>query len=119
MNNDESRERKITELTALLEELEINQRRISSDINTVKGLVQELSSQVDTTTKHRPKKEQNKQRGIKPNIGDIVTVVNAKRNQPHTGVVVGFTLTGYVKVRGSNGDIIRRLPINLIITSEK
>ena len=47
-------------------------------------------------------------------IGDRVTIRNPNRGQGNTGVVTGFTRTGFARVRilGSN-QVVRRFPFNL------
>jgi hypothetical protein len=109
--DEEQRNSKLDELTRLLDELKLNQTNNNNTINTAQSLINELRD----NSKKEPAKNSKKKRGSKPEVGDRVVIVNPNRNQPKEGTVIGYTLAGFVKVRGDNGHIVRRIPINLII----
>ena len=46
-------------------------------------------------------------------VGDRVVIRNPRANQDATGIIIGFTPTGQVRIKTANRHIIRRIPSNL------
>jgi hypothetical protein len=113
--NDED---KISTLTKLISELHIKQQQIHEEIIEATALVDEINQRRKKEPTIKEKQIKKVARGTRPKIGDTVTIVNPKGNQPTEGTVVGFTKTDYVKVQGKDGTIIRRIPRNILIHKE-
>ena len=47
-------------------------------------------------------------------IGDRVRIKNPKPGQQNKGTEQGLTATGFVKILTTNGNIIRRVPNNIV-----
>jgi hypothetical protein len=113
MNNKDD---KLDTLTELLNQLQLTNASNAHTINEAQTIINELRQQSKSTTVKSTKEVKRKtKRGTKPEVGDIVVIVNPKGNQPKEGTVIGYTAAGFVKVKGKNGQIVRRIPLNLII----
>jgi hypothetical protein len=109
---------KLDTLAQLLQQLQISNAEDNKTINTAQSIVNDLISTNDQNPQKAKSQTRRPKRGDKPKIGDRVTIVNPKGNQPREGTVIGFTKAGYVKIRGETGHIIRRIPINIIIQTQ-
>jgi alpha-acetolactate decarboxylase len=115
---DENKEdKRIHELTTLIGKLQIEQNNINKKLKDATSLLHEIKHK--RKSNHTETKVYRKEtRGAQPKTGDVVTIVNPKENQPSKGTVIGFTTTNFVKVRGGDGSIVRRIPRNLQIHKE-
>jgi hypothetical protein len=105
----------LTKLTNLLDELHLQQDRISSKIKRANKLVHDIKSKRKTG---KDKQIIKKPRGTVPEIGDHILVINPKEGQITNSTVIGFTKTDFVKIQGSNGSIVQRIPRNIRIHKE-
>jgi hypothetical protein len=107
---------RLTQLTNLLKDLQIQQQEITNEINTVTKLVNEIkNNKLKSTNNKEINKEKREKRRRIPLLGDTVTIINPMEGQPTIGQVAGFTKTDYIKVLGENGVVVRRIAKNLHI----
>jgi hypothetical protein len=105
---------KLDTIAELLQQLKLSNAQENQAIDTAQHIVNELRNKDNT---HQITKQQKGKvkRGERPNIGDKVSIVNPKGTQPVEGTVIGYTKSGYIKVKGRDGQIVRRIALNLII----
>jgi hypothetical protein len=104
----------VNDLTDILQQLTL----IRTEQQVLKEEVTDLRSQVRAQQQRSPESPatRNPPRSLRRKdlkTGDQVTILNPKGNQLSTGTVVGFTPTGFVRVKTADQSIIRRFPFNL------
>ena len=98
--------KEVDRLIAKLEDLEIKQNNLTSEIVKAKKEIQELRES-------EPKGEREVVIGSKLYQGDTVIILNPSPRKTNKGVVCGVTKDGLIKIQPKEGKIIRRLPKNL------
>ena len=120
MKTERNENNKIEQLIEKLNELEIDQQEIGKEIYKAKEEIENIKRSIE-----KEKQEKNTQhkhleyeRANTFEIGDEVTIRNAKQRSDNKGIVTGFTHTGYVRVKTHKGTKTRRIPSNLLITKK-
>jgi hypothetical protein len=108
MNEDNTNQDKIQQLSDILQQLNISQQTINRQIREAQQLVNEINE-------NKPSKRDinNIQDNKRLDEGTRVRILKPKKHQSTYGVISGYTLTGYARILGDNGDIIRRKPTNI------
>jgi hypothetical protein len=106
---------KLNSLAELLQQLKLSNAEESNAIENAQNIINELLSKDNTKHQVKEPKKKNPKRGERPEIGDKVTIVNPRGKQPTEGTVIGYTKGGFIKVKGNDGQIVRRIALNLII----
>ena len=96
----------VERLTTKLEELEIKQINLTSEIEKAKKEIQKLRES-------ELKEEKEVVSGSKLYQGGIVTILNPTARQANKGVVYGVTKDGLIKIQPKEGKTIRKLPKNV------
>ena len=106
MSNEE-----IRNIINILERLDINNQTLRRDIDEARTVINNIVATGNTIpappTQARTKSRKNY------DIGDSVIIKNPKKNQQNSGIIIGFTKTGFAKIRTNNGNVIRRITYNL------
>ena len=103
-----NQETNILALETLLRELTIEQQNINHKIDKANKQIAEIKEK-----QHKPNNQNNYIADTNIKIGDKVRINNPNRNQQNKGTAHSLTKTGYVRVRTSNGNTIRRWPTKL------
>ena len=104
-------------ITKKLNELEIINHRLSTEIEKIKEEIKEFKEKEKSANKEI--QQQKYLAHKKDNTfeeGDTIQILNPTKTSETTGKVLGSTNKGYVKIKTSTGRITRRLPRNLHIT---
>jgi hypothetical protein len=106
---------KLNSLAELLQQLKLTTAEESNTIENAQNIVNELLDKDNIKHQVKQQKKKKPKRGQRPEVGDKVTIVNPRGTQPTEGTVIGYTKGGFIKVKGNDGQIVRRIALNLII----
>ena len=107
-DREKNQETNILALETLLRELTIEQHNINHKIDKANKQIAELKEK-----QHKSNKQNNYIADTNIKIGDKVKINNPNWNQQNKGTAHSLTKTGYVRVKTTNGNIIRRWPTKL------
>ena len=104
-------------ITKKLNELEIINHKLSTEIEKVKEEIKEFKEKEKLANKEiEYKKYLAHEKENTFEKGDTIQILNPTKTSETTGKVLGSTNTGYVRIKTNTGRITRRLPRNLRIT---
>jgi len=112
MENNRNTERLLQALQQL-SLAEDNLRQVLLDINQEGTAVNPEGEAVNRARQYRVPRGPRVLSYSRIRIGERVNILNPSEHQETTGEVIGATITGFIRVKTSNGTIVRRLPKNL------
>lgn len=111
MTSPYSRETTVERLADQVRELRIEHRALCNEVAAIRRNLQVRSDTAVSEENQRPTSKPEKPAF---SIGERVIVKNPGRGRINTGVVTGITVAGFVRVKLSTGETLRRLPKNLV-----
>ena len=115
-----SRSAQLDELTAALRHLDLARARVATALAALTDTPsRDLSPAVrrPVSPPRRPSLSPDRSPPLVPGsnyrLGDHIRIRFPSPGQQSTGVIIGSSCSGFLYVRTSNGDVIRRLPHNL------
>lgn len=111
MTSPESIKTTVERLATQVQDLQIAHRSLRSELTDIKRSLQVQRETSDPEANPCPTSKTQK-----PvfSTGDRVIVKNPGHGRTNTGVVTGVTVADFIRVELSTGEIIRRLPKNLV-----
>lgn len=106
-------------ITKKLNELEIINHKLLTEIKKVKEEIKEFKEKEKEKSANKEIEYKKYLAHEKENTfekGDTIQILNPTKTSETTGKVLGSTNTGYVRIKTNTGRITRRLPRNLRIT---
>jgi len=118
-NNNNRNIERLSEALQQLNLAEANLRQVIIEINQEQvDPENQNATETEANTAHQARRQRDRRRSrVLPysriRLGDTVQIVNPSEHQQAEGEVIGATIGGYIRVRTSNGTIVRRFPNNL------